>query len=65
MIDKNKKKTWTERALIVLVRGKPEEAVLGVCKLWNVVGDPYSLGFQCESANHANCGSACSSTLGS
>ncbi len=27
-----KKKTWTEPELIVLVRGKPEEAILGSCK---------------------------------
>ena len=26
------KKSWSEPALIVLVRGKPEEAILGVCK---------------------------------
>ncbi len=29
----DKKKTWTEPELIVIVRGKPEEAVLGVCKV--------------------------------
>ncbi len=28
----DKKKTWTEPELIVLVRGNPEEAVLWVCK---------------------------------
>ena len=59
------KKPWTGPELIVLVRNQPEEAVLAVCKLYNVVGDPYSLGWQCESANHANCGSPCSYTLGS
>ena len=26
------KKSWSEPELIVLVRGKPEEEVLGVCK---------------------------------
>ena len=26
------KKTWSKPELIVLVRGKPEEAVLGACK---------------------------------
>ncbi len=28
----DKKKTWTEPELIVIVRGKPEEAILAVCK---------------------------------
>ena len=27
------KKTWSKPELIVLVRGKPEEAVLGTCKI--------------------------------
>ena len=31
------KKSWCEPALIVLVRGKPEEAILGACKT-SVVG---------------------------
>ena len=30
---KNTKKTWSKPELIVLVRGKPEEAVLAGCKL--------------------------------
>ena len=28
----DKKKTWTEPELIVIVRGKPEEGVLWLCK---------------------------------
>ena len=27
-------KTWERPKLIVLVRGKPEEAILSVCKRW-------------------------------
>jgi hypothetical protein len=34
------KKTWVEPELIVLVRSKPEEAVLVACKNTGAFGDP-------------------------
>jgi hypothetical protein len=33
------KKAWVEPELIVLVRNKSEEAVLGVCKSWGEINE--------------------------
>jgi hypothetical protein len=35
-----KKKKWNKPKLIILVRDRPEEAVLVVCKLWGLFGGP-------------------------
>ena len=40
MQEGNKKKKWGKPKLIILIRGKPEEGVLGFCKAW----DYYSTG---------------------
>jgi hypothetical protein len=37
-----KKKTWSKPEMIVLVRGKPEEAVLTACKTFLVAGPGYT-----------------------
>jgi hypothetical protein len=59
--DYMEKKTWIEPELIVLVRSKPEEAVLYACKVWNGSGPNY-YDFQC---NHpASCGLGCISQVG-
>ena len=51
------KKEWSEPELIVLVRSKPEEAVLTVCKYWlastgsdNVFSSCYSITNPCSPA---------------
>ena len=43
------KKTWTEPELSVLVRSKPEEAVLGGCKVFSsgIFDGPYSNAKEC------------------
>ena len=57
------KKAWREPALIVIVRGKPEEAVLGACKvaagggLGNVAGACYG--------DQGSCAYACWELVGS
>jgi len=43
------KKTWVTPELIVLVRSKPEEAVLVACKLNALIaGDPFSVQGMCD-----------------
>ena len=48
------KKTWQKPKLIVLVRGKPEERVLGACKT-STGGGPVSDEGSCR-ANEQYCG---------
>jgi hypothetical protein len=38
MKKRNEKRQWQKPELIVLVRSKPEEAVLGWCKAWSWSG---------------------------
>jgi hypothetical protein len=47
MQEGNKKKKWGKPKLIILTRGKPEEAVLEVCKTYNY-SVPGSNHNQCE-----------------
>ena len=42
------KKKWQNPELIVLVRGKPEEAVLTACKASLVAGDPDNQAGNCN-----------------
>ena len=55
------KKSWSEHALIVLVRGKPEEAILDCCKGSSPVGPNGEYGVCKE---WANCDVACSACIG-
>jgi hypothetical protein len=59
------KKAWVEPKLIVLVRSKPEEAVLLGCK---VIGEPRGATFGWESCSRADdyfCGSCFEQSSGS
>jgi len=47
MIEQLAKKEWTEPELIVLVRNKPEEAVLGACKTVQQTEGPSSRNEDC------------------
>ena len=55
------KKEWSEPELIVLVRSKPEEAVLGVCKYWLISGSIQDVASGCSQ----NCVGPCSVQLSS
>lgn len=58
-----KKKKWITPQLIVLVRGKPEEAILGVCKSYSAWGGfPDVTVKQC---NESWCSRGCESSVGS
>ena len=57
------KKVWVEPELIVLVRNKPEEAVLGACKTIGVNGDIANTDNACMYI--AGCSDPCSSLMGS
>ncbi len=46
------KQVWMKPQLIVLVRGKPEESVLGTCKNTATVGPQQGSNTHCE---HVNC----------
>ncbi len=52
-METNAKKQWHKPELIVLVRGKPEEAVLGGCKAWT--GGSDSLGQYARCSIVLNC----------
>ncbi len=49
------KKTWTEPELIVIARGKPEEAVLGGCKAFESSACPSNLGAGCAETSCSSC----------
>ncbi|MBM3131005.1 MAG: hypothetical protein FJ009_20555 [Chloroflexi bacterium] len=53
------KKEWVKPELLVLVRNKPEEAVLTACKGNMVASSPGSQGFWCEN-QHCFSGDNCS-----
>ena len=42
------KKPWVEPELVVISRGKTEEAVLTVCKAGNMAGGPIFLDIGCD-----------------
>ena len=48
-------KTWSKPELIVLVKGKPEEAVLAACKTAGSSGPNANFDF-CVNASGAGCG---------
>jgi hypothetical protein len=54
------KKTWTVPELIVLVRSKPEEAVLTGCKVTDKTGSQ-----NLAAACYQTCSSSCDSLVGS
>ena len=58
------KKTWTRPQLIVLVRSRPEEAVLLACKALEISGDPNNMDMACVNTVLSVCDS-CSSFGGS
>jgi hypothetical protein len=41
-------KEWTSPELVVLVRNKPEESVLQVCKHLNIFQDPNDINENCQ-----------------
>ena len=55
-------KTWEKPKLIVLVRGKPEEAVLASCKKTPAgIGNPSAVQTNCRrTTGVASCGGTCS-----
>ena len=55
------KKEWSEPELIVLVRSKPEEAVLTSCKYWEIGGSIQAVASGCSQ----NCTGPCSDQLSS
>ena len=55
------KKIWQTPELIVLVRGKPEEAVLTTCKGPNLTG-PNNEFVQCMSSFTTVCDASCDSS---
>jgi hypothetical protein len=57
------RKTWQKPKLVVLVRGRPEEFVLGPCKDAGVPGGPAIEDVDCIQ-NLANC-AVCSEVAGS
>jgi hypothetical protein len=50
------KKAWVEPELIALVRSKPEEGVLSVCKSWSPSAGPNNLDGIC---GDLTCGAVC------
>jgi hypothetical protein len=58
------KKAWVEPELIVLVRSKPEEAVLGACKV-GVEGGPASALSACLTSGVYPCNNRCDQPDGS
>jgi len=52
------KKVWVEPELIVLVRGKPEEAVLVTCKT-SGGGGPVPANNQCQTTDGLSCPTSC------
>jgi len=48
----DRKPPWSPPSLVVLVRGKPEESVLMVCKLLGVLFGPSQDFGQCEGPKH-------------
>ena len=49
------KKEWTKPELIVLVRSKPEEAVLSACKALGLAGDSSNSAIMCTQAGCSVC----------
>ncbi len=49
------KKVWQKPELVVLVRGKPEEAVLTACKGGTFSGSPQVGNGQCTRTNCTSC----------
>ena len=58
------KKEWTKPELIVLVRSKPEEAVLAACKILNSTGSVTSTDVGCINNVGEGC-VVCSAATGS
>ena len=67
MVGKEARKAWVMPELIVLARGKPEEAVLTVCKLnqtkGGTVNGPYYSKAKCYSSQFTCDASQCQGTL--
>ena len=60
MEQQSQKKVWRTPELIVLVRSKPEEAVLAACKAWLTTSGPFATQVWCVYDTGAGCG-ACNS----
>jgi hypothetical protein len=61
-MDEQTRKAWSRPELIVIVRGRAEEAVLQICKSSGAVG---SNSFNSDCAGIAGCGNSCEETSGS
>jgi hypothetical protein len=49
------KKTWTKPELIIVVRTRPEEAVLDLCKTGGQSGQGYTKRCSAGTGNHTQC----------
>jgi len=58
-MDEPMKRAWSSPELIVLVRGGPEEAVLGGCKHTDHGGGEGSYQSACKTWGATSCGSYC------
>lgn len=58
-------KKWEKPQLIVLVRNRPEEAVLGPCKGQAYGGPKFDYGYCFDFIVGLGCGNTCSSTAAS
>jgi hypothetical protein len=56
-MDEPTRRAWSKPELIVIVRGKPEEAVLQTCKTWGEVGS--DVDFSACTANEFVCDPEC------
>jgi hypothetical protein len=54
------KRLWEKPKLVVLVRGKPEEAVLNFCKKGQAVGGPQNVNKGCLRIDESGCSPTCS-----
>ncbi|MCI0475157.1 MAG: hypothetical protein L0Y55_02830 [Anaerolineales bacterium] len=61
---KQTKKEWTKPELLVLVRSKPEEAVLGFCKGGSFATSPFPDDSNCIGDGNGRC-TACNTTSAS
>jgi hypothetical protein len=58
------KRVWSAPELVVLGRGRPQEAVLIICRSWNPSTGPDSVFNSCYSITNP-CSPACNSQVGS
>jgi hypothetical protein len=64
MMSSQTKRPWSKPELIVLVRGRPEEAVLSACKVFPSSG-PFETNGSCTTYADGQCNISCNSYIGS